>query len=174
MLRANHALSPGLCSAFVEQIVSIRAQPQLPAKNIHTLKAQGCASFPALRLFVCVAYIKLVIPPPTTMVSSQAHGSTTLNTAKSFTSSTRPIIDNRISTDQHTTATMSGINGKAPVNGAGAPPLDAPLIKVQPPRREDLQPSYAQVIKPDDADADTNGWYGSMVCSCPKFGPTPI
>jgi erythrocyte band 7 integral membrane protein len=103
------------------------------------------------------------------MVSSQTHGSTTLNTAaESFTSSTRPIIDNRISTDQHTTtATMSSINGKAPVNGAGAPPLDAPLIKVQPPRREDLQPSYAQVIKPDDADADTNGWYGSMASSIP-------
>lgn len=59
---------------------------------------------------------------------------------------------------------MNDINGKAPVNGAGA--SDGPLIKVQPPRREDLQPSYARVIKPDDADADTNGWYGSMVSTC--------
>jgi len=61
---------------------------------------------------------------------------------------------------------MDDINGKAPVNGAGpaaAPPPPAPLIKVQPPRREDLQPSYARVIQPDDADADTNGWYGSMI-----------
>lgn len=58
---------------------------------------------------------------------------------------------------------MSDINGKAPVNGAGAGRVDEPVIKVQPPRREDLQPSYARVIQPDDQDADTNGWYGSMV-----------
>ncbi|OAL01330.1 stomatin family protein-like protein [Phaeosphaeriaceae sp. SRC1lsM3a] len=62
---------------------------------------------------------------------------------------------------------MSDINGKAPLNGAGAHSpqraVDEPVIKVQPPRREDLQPSYARVIKPDDADADTNGWYGSMI-----------
>lgn len=37
------------------------------------------------------------------------------------------------------------------------------MIKVQPPRREDLQPSYAQVIKPDIQDAATHGWYGSMI-----------
>ncbi|KAH7410198.1 stomatin family protein-like protein [Phaeosphaeria sp. MPI-PUGE-AT-0046c] len=62
---------------------------------------------------------------------------------------------------------MSDVNGKAPLNGAGAHSpqraVDEPVIKVQPPRREDLQPSYARVIKPDDADADTNGWYGSMI-----------
>lgn len=58
---------------------------------------------------------------------------------------------------------MSDINGKAPINGAGAGTIAEPIIKVQPPRREDLQPSYARVIQPDDQDADTNGWYGSMV-----------
>jgi erythrocyte band 7 integral membrane protein len=61
---------------------------------------------------------------------------------------------------------MSDTNGKAPINGAGISSnrgIDEPVIKVQPPRREDLQPSYARVIKPDDADADTNGWYGAMV-----------
>jgi hypothetical protein len=60
---------------------------------------------------------------------------------------------------------MSDVNGKAPVNGGsiGAARADEPIIKVQPPRREDLQPSYARVIQPDDADADTNGWYGGMV-----------
>jgi erythrocyte band 7 integral membrane protein len=58
---------------------------------------------------------------------------------------------------------MSDINGKAPLNGAGAARLDEPIIKVQPPRREDLQPSYARVIQADTADADTNGWYGAMV-----------
>jgi len=35
------------------------------------------------------------------------------------------------------------------------------LIKVQPPRREDLQPNYAQTLQ--DADAETHGWYGSMI-----------
>ncbi|KAF2030835.1 stomatin family protein-like protein [Setomelanomma holmii] len=58
---------------------------------------------------------------------------------------------------------MSDVNGKAPVNGTGASRLDEPLVKVQPPRREDLQPSYAKVIQADDQDADTNGWYGSMI-----------
>jgi regulator of protease activity HflC (stomatin/prohibitin superfamily) len=56
-------------------------------------------------------------------------------------------------------------NGKAPVNGAGSRIIDEPLVKVQPPRREDLQPSYARVIKADDADEDMNGWYGGMINS---------
>ncbi|KAK8206567.1 hypothetical protein M8818_004400 [Zalaria obscura] len=38
-----------------------------------------------------------------------------------------------------------------------------PLVKVQPPRREDLQPSYAQILKPDTEDAAQHGWYGSMI-----------
>ena len=37
------------------------------------------------------------------------------------------------------------------------------MVKVQPPRREDLQPSYGRVIKPDDADEESHGWYGSMI-----------
>jgi erythrocyte band 7 integral membrane protein len=101
------------------------------------------------------------------MVASQAHDSTTSNpAAESFTSSTRPIINDQHSATGYysTTAIMSDTNGKAPINGAGAGhSIHEPIIKVQPPRREDLQPSYARVIKPDDADADTNGWYGSMV-----------
>lgn len=60
-------------------------------------------------------------------------------------------------------------------NGLGKAPLDdssmsgngrrgdGPIIKVQPPRREDLQPSYAQVIKPDTEDDSQHGWYGSMI-----------
>jgi erythrocyte band 7 integral membrane protein len=102
------------------------------------------------------------------MVASQTDNSNTNNTvATSFTSSTRPIITDQHSTTEYqsTIATMSDINGKAPINGASNShrAIDEPVIKVQPPRREDLQPSYARVIKPDDADADTNGWYGSMV-----------
>ncbi|KAF2640395.1 stomatin family protein-like protein [Massarina eburnea CBS 473.64] len=56
----------------------------------------------------------------------------------------------------------SSVNGKAPVNSAHH---DEPIVKVQPPRREDLQPSYARVIKADDQDADAHGWYGAMVNS---------
>lgn len=86
--------------------------------------------------------------------------------AESTTSSTRPIVA-RYSTS--TTAPTMEDNGKAPmpVNGTnGQAPtrrLEEPVVKVQPPRREDLQPSYAKVIEPDDADADTHGWYGKMV-----------
>jgi len=55
-------------------------------------------------------------------------------------------------------ATTNGVNGKAPA----AP---EPIINVQPPRREDLQPSYAKVIQPDTEDASQHGWYGSMINS---------
>ncbi|KAH8727972.1 hypothetical protein GQ44DRAFT_81756 [Phaeosphaeriaceae sp. PMI808] len=99
-----------------------------------------------------------VKPPATTMVASPIHSSSTRNNtaAQSFTSSTRPIINDQSSN-------MDDINGKAATNGTGSSQVAEPIIKVQPPRREDLQPSYARVIKPDDADADTNGWYGSMI-----------
>ena len=59
-------------------------------------------------------------------------------------------------------------NGKAPLpatNGAyrnGAPGGENRLINVQPPRREDLQPSYAQTLQGESEDAGSHGWYGSM------------
>lgn len=60
-------------------------------------------------------------------------------------------------------------NGKAPLptNGAfrkGGPGGDAGnrLINVQPPRREDLQPAYAQTLQGESEDAGSHGWYGSM------------
>lgn len=67
---------------------------------------------------------------------------------------------------------MDGGNGKAkaPASGQngfrnGAPGgADNPIINVQPPRREDLQPAYAQTLQGDD-DAGTHGWYGSMSMS---------
>jgi erythrocyte band 7 integral membrane protein len=40
------------------------------------------------------------------------------------------------------------------------------IIKVQPPRREDLQPSYAQTLQ-GETEAETHGWYGSMSKSSP-------
>jgi hypothetical protein len=99
------------------------------------------------------------------MATSQTQDSTNNNTvATSFTSSTHPFL-NTVDDQYSIIANMSDTNGKAPINGAEGHyrGIDEPVIKVQPPRREDLQPSYARVIKPDDADADTNGWYGSMV-----------
>lgn len=58
-------------------------------------------------------------------------------------------------------------NGKAP-QGANAFRNGAPggsngaIINVQPPRREDLQPAYAQTLQGESDDAGTHGWYGSM------------
>jgi len=51
--------------------------------------------------------------------------------------------------------------GKSPVRGSASD--HDPLVKVQPPRREDLQPSYASVIKPDTEDDSQHGWYGGMI-----------
>ncbi|KAL8948983.1 MAG: hypothetical protein Q9222_004871 [Ikaeria aurantiellina] len=39
------------------------------------------------------------------------------------------------------------------------------IIKVEPPRREDLQPAYAQTLQGDHDDAAAHGWYGSMINS---------
>lgn len=45
----------------------------------------------------------------------------------------------------------------------GDPGLSASnLIAVQPPRREDLQPSYAKTLLGESEDAGTHGWYGMM------------
>ena len=45
----------------------------------------------------------------------------------------------------------------------GDPGLSASnLISVQPPRREDLQPSYAKTLQGESEDAGTHGWYGWM------------
>lgn len=42
----------------------------------------------------------------------------------------------------------------------GFRPTNGGIIKVQPPRREDMQPSYAQQLQGDDK--ETHGWYGAM------------
>ena len=56
-------------------------------------------------------------------------------------------------------------NGKAPLNGGASsnrkPPNTSGLVTVEPPRREDLQPAYAQLLHGDD-DASAHGWYGAM------------
>lgn len=59
---------------------------------------------------------------------------------------------------------MTETNGKAPIDSDSGNhvPRNEPIIHVEPPRREDLQPSYARVIKADDDDS-TQGWYGGMI-----------
>ncbi len=52
-------------------------------------------------------------------------------------------------------------NGKSPTPPVGFRPQNGGIIKVQPPRREDLQPSYAQTLQGDEEGA-VQGWYGSM------------
>ena len=54
-------------------------------------------------------------------------------------------------------ASGSGSNGKSRANNQD------PTLHVEPPRREDLQPSYARVLKPDTEDESAHGWYGSMI-----------
>lgn len=44
----------------------------------------------------------------------------------------------------------------------GFRPTNGGIVKVQPPRKEDLQPSYAQVLEGNETHAETHGWYGSM------------
>ena len=59
---------------------------------------------------------------------------------------------------------MTDKHGKAPVSHLnGGSSVEDPIIKIQPPRSEDLQPSVAQVMKPDTEDAAMHGWYGSMI-----------
>lgn len=91
--------------------------------------------------------------------------SNSTHTTDTSSSSTRPFVRKNTNT-----ATMSELDaGKAPVNGTGSTTpkrnIDEPLVKIQPPRREDLQPSYARAIKPDEAQTDDHGWYGAMVNS---------
>lgn len=58
-------------------------------------------------------------------------------------------------------------NGKAPAQSAavGFRPTNSGIVKVQPPRREDLQPSYAQTLV-FETEA-VHGWYGAMSTSEP-------
>jgi erythrocyte band 7 integral membrane protein len=56
---------------------------------------------------------------------------------------------------------------KAPANQNNAP-RDR-IVHVEPPREEDLQPSYARVLKPDQNDDGGHGWYGAMINTLGSF-----
>ncbi|KAF2147491.1 uncharacterized protein K452DRAFT_217402 [Aplosporella prunicola CBS 121167] len=67
---------------------------------------------------------------------------------------------------------QSTLNNKPPESSSNSRRAlndNGTVVKVQPPRREDLQPSYAQVIKPDTEDASQHTWYGSMVDAFGSF-----
>lgn len=48
-------------------------------------------------------------------------------------------------------------NGKTPAHSRGSG-----LVKVEPARVEDLQPSYAQTLKHNEDNPDAHGWYASF------------
>jgi hypothetical protein len=66
-----------------------------------------------------------------------------------------------------------GKTATPPVTNGGFKPSNnaAGIIVVQPPKREDLQPAYAQVLQGDDAAA--HGWYGGMSMCSPLSSPFP-
>lgn len=77
--------------------------------------------------------------------------------------------DRSVATDDNDTqkntnagSSSGGINGGfRPSNGTTGGRSDAPMVNVQPPRREDLQPSYAQTLV-GESDQGNHGWYGAM------------
>jgi len=52
------------------------------------------------------------------------------------------------------------VKGKVNKNGNK---VNSNSLAVQPPKRDDLQPSYAKIIHPDSQDASAHGWYGSFI-----------
>lgn len=67
-----------------------------------------------------------------------------------MSSSTQPFVNDHA--DGHTSKADSSLDG----NGGFQP---THKMTVQPPKKEDLQRSYATVV---DEDANPQGWYGSM------------
>ncbi len=62
-------------------------------------------------------------------------------------------------------SSMENGNSKSAGPAVGFRPQNGGVIKVQPPRREDLQPSYAQTLQGDTDNEAMHGWYGSMSVS---------
>jgi erythrocyte band 7 integral membrane protein len=62
----------------------------------------------------------------------------------------------------NTNMSTEGSLSKAPLHPNGES-SHLPIVRVQPPRQEDLQTSYARVIKGDIDPEEQHGWYGSMI-----------
>lgn len=74
------------------------------------------------------------------------------------------IYDNKSSADTEGAGESTingGSSGKGRAPAARSDLTSQPLV-VEPPRKEDLQPSYARVISGDDDDG-THGWYGGLI-----------
>jgi hypothetical protein len=102
-------------------------------------------------------------------VSSSAHLITAAKHPSIDPSSLRATMD---SPQYKPDAGLGAANGKdnaSPVRGFQPRHGENGVIKVQPPRREDLQPSYAQMLQ-GETEPDAHGWYGSMS----MFAPTPL
>ena len=57
--------------------------------------------------------------------------------------------------------TRKPLVGAAHSDGINRSARNGPMVNVQPPKREDLQPSYAQTLT-GESDTGNNGWYGGM------------
>jgi hypothetical protein len=107
--------------------------------------------------------------------ASSAHTNAPLIPSASQQPSTRPspLHATMDSPQYKPDAGVGNANGKdsntSPVRGFQPRHGENGVIKVQPPRREDLQPSYAQMLQ-GETEAEAHGWYGSMS----MFAPTPL
>lgn len=86
--------------------------------------------------------------------------SSKLNTHSGGSPPTKPSHD-LIHHDDETAAADHQYQYRPPTEPATS---STPIITVQPPRREDLQPSYAQTLVAP-GDSGSHGWYGSMSAS---------
>jgi erythrocyte band 7 integral membrane protein len=60
-------------------------------------------------------------------------------------------------------ATAQDINGVEHSSASTSHRPNNDIVKVEPPRLEDLQPSYAKIIQPDSDQGVVHGWYGGMI-----------
>lgn len=125
-------------------------------------------SFPKLSSFECIDVVHIILLCPFASFTIHISLSSPRHSPRSSFELHLVTHRTRSAHQHHTTAfhniNMNGIdtNGKAPIGSTnGSSRNGEPIVKVQPPRREDLQTSYAQVIKADTEDESQHGWYGS-------------
>ena len=85
-------------------------------------------------------------------------------------------MDGGVAKDDSIRKNINGAGGSSALNGGFRPNhtpgrVDNPMVNVQPPRREDLQPSYAQTLV-GESDQGNHGWYGSMSRSHHTIAPS--
>ena len=180
-VEARHPLLPGIQASFSlsqRSSLILAAPPPALLKNRDDLHLRTCQHF-ASSHSICS---KAAIPHPTTLHQVTLRTRPDIdrvsppifiltNSHSVNLSSTHSLLHQppaRSSMDSPNASTMD-TNGKAAQsNNIGFRPSNqaGPLIKVEPPRREDLQPSYAQTLQGEN-EAEMHGWYGSMSMSAP-------